>query len=705
MSLPILSVAIRYERDIVLARQRARHIAELLGFESQDQTRIGTAVSEIARNAFSYGGGGKVGFALEGRTRPQLLEIRVEDEGPGIENLDDIFQGRYRSPHGMGLGIVGSRQLMDQFEIQSKRGQGTTVVLRMLLPRDQPVRDAGAVSELAAQLAAEKPRDAIEEMQQQNQELMHTLEELRRRQQELARLNRELDETNRGVVALYAELDEKADHLRRADEIKTRFISNMSHEFRTPVNSIQALAHLLLDRVDGDLTVEQERQVLFIRKAADALSDLVNDLLDLAKVEAGKTVVRPTEFTVSGLFGALRGMLRPLLVGDGVRLEFDEAEGLPPLFTDEGKVSQILRNFISNALKFTEEGEVRVSARRSEDGGHVVFEVTDTGIGIAPEDQERIFQEFTQVDSPMQRKVRGTGLGLPLCRKLAQLLGGDVSVRSQMGEGSTFAFAIPLVYTPAQTVLPEWNPESGLLPVLVVEDRPEDVFLYERFLHGTAFGIVHARTLRDARAALANVKPCAVLLDILLQGEDSWEFLADMKRNPTTRDLPIVVASDVDDEGKVRALGADSYLHKPLERSTLLDVLTQLVLPEPKRLILLVDDDEISRYLFKQTLLPSMHRLIEAKDGGEALHVARTRTPELIVLDLAMPGMDGFEVLRRLEEDPATHAIPVVVLSSHAPQRSDPRLRHARDVIKKSEVAAERIRGLLDRYAGQPEPA
>jgi len=362
MSLPILSVAIRYERDIVLARQRARQIAQRFGFDKQDQTRIGTAVSEIARNAFAYAGGGKVAFGLEGRTRPQLLEIVVEDEGPGIADLGAILEGSYHSPHGLGMGIVGSRRLVDQFEIRSQPGKGTKISLCMLLPREQRVRDMSDVSELAAQLAREEPRDAIEEVQRQNQELMHALEELTRRQEDLARLNRELDETNRGVVALYAELDEKADHLRRADEIKTRFISNMSHEFRTPVNSIQALAHLLLDRVDGDLSLEQERQVLFIRKAADALSELVNDLLDLAKVEAGKTVVRPTEFTVSGLFGALRGMLRPLLVSDAVRLEFDEPDDLPALFTDEGKLSQILRNFISNALKFTEAGEVRVGA-------------------------------------------------------------------------------------------------------------------------------------------------------------------------------------------------------------------------------------------------------------------------------------------------------------------------------------------------------
>jgi signal transduction histidine kinase/DNA-binding response OmpR family regulator len=704
MSIPILSLAVGYERDIVLARQRARQIAQALGFDAQDQTRIGTAVSEIARNAFAYAGGGRVVFSLEGRTSPQLLEIRIEDQGPGIARLEDVLSGSYRSPSGMGVGIIGSRRLMDQFEILTPAGKGTTIVLRKLLPRSEPARDASDIAQMTTHLAREKPRDAVEEVQRQNQELLRTLEELTRRQDELARLNRELDDTNRGVVALHAELDEKADHLRRADEIKTRFISNMSHEFRTPVNSIQALAHLLLERIDGELSAEQERQVVFIRKAADALSELVNDLLDLAKVEAGKTVVRPTEFTVPGLFGALRGMLRPLLVGDSVRLEFDEPEELPPLFTDEGKVSQILRNFISNALKFTEAGEVRVSARRAEGNANIVFEVTDTGIGIAPEDQERIFLEFAQVDSPQQRRVRGTGLGLPLCRRLAQLLGGEVRLCSKPGAGSTFIAEIPVVYAPAQhSVLPPWEPESGLLPVLVVEDRPEDIFLYERYFSGTPFGIMHARSLRDARVALANVKPAAIVLDILLDGEDAWGFLAEMKHGTGTREIPVVVVSDVDDQAKGLALGADAYCRKTVERSVLIDTLSRLALSEPKRLILYADDDEISRYLFKQTLLPSSHGLIEASHGAEALHLAHTRAPEIIVLDLAMPGMDGFEVLRRLEEDPATRSIPVVIMSTHAADPADPRLHHAREVIKKSEVTPERIRLYLEQAAGLAE--
>jgi signal transduction histidine kinase len=201
----------------------------------------------------------------------------------------------------------------------------------------------------------------------------------------------------------------------------------MSHEFRTPLNSILALTGILLDRIDGDLTSEQELQVSLVRTAAQDLYELVNDLLDLAKVEAGKVVVRPAEFEVANLFGALRGMLRPLLVSDSVALVFEDPAGIPPLDTDEGKVSQILRNFLSNALKFTERGEIRVSATFDEAAGTAIFRVADTGIGIAPEDQERIFLEFSQVEHALQKKVKGTGLGLPLSRRLAQLLGGDVA--------------------------------------------------------------------------------------------------------------------------------------------------------------------------------------------------------------------------------------------------------------------------------------
>src|SRR5579862_3810045 len=441
----ILSLAIASERDTVAARQRARQIARLLGFDAQDQTRISTAVSEIARNAFNYAGGGRVEYSIEGRTAPQLFIIKIKDSGPGVRDLEHILEGRYKSSTGMGMGILGARRLMDQFQIESEPGKGTTVWLKKLLPSRSQVWTAQDLPKLAGMLVGEGPQDAFQELQHQNQELLHALEEIRTRQNELTRLNRELEDTNRGVVALYAELDEKADHLRRADELKSRFLSNMSHEFRSPLNSILALSGLLLSRADGELTREQAQQAEYIRKAAHDLLELVNDLLDLAKVEAGKVEAKPLEFRVADLFAALRGMLRPMLLNQSVDLVFDEVSHIPPMFSDEGKISQILRNFISNALKFTERGEVRVSASYT-DKGEVSFSVSDTGIGIAPGDQPRIFEEFVQVDNPIQRKVRGTGLGLPLSKKLATLLKGTVRVESQLGLGSTFVVTLPLHY-------------------------------------------------------------------------------------------------------------------------------------------------------------------------------------------------------------------------------------------------------------------
>ncbi len=294
-------------------------------------------MSEIARNAFNYAGGGRVEYSIEGRTTPQLFIVKIRDSGPGVRDLENILEGRYKSFTGMGMGILGARRSMDQFEIDSAPGQGTTVWLKKLLPRRARLWQAQDLPALAASLEREGAQDAFQELQHQNQELLHALEEIRTRQIELTKLNRELEDTNRGVVALYAELDEKADHLRRADELKSRFLSNMSHEFRSPLNSILALSGLLLDRSDGELSADQELQAEYIRKAARDLLDLVNDLLDLAKVEAGKVEVKPLEFRVADLFAALRGMLRPLLLNQAVELVFEDVDDIPAMFSDEGK--------------------------------------------------------------------------------------------------------------------------------------------------------------------------------------------------------------------------------------------------------------------------------------------------------------------------------------------------------------------------------
>ncbi len=543
----LLATRISRDADVVVARQRARQVAAALGFDDQDQTRIATAVSELARNVERYAGEGVIEFSLD--LDDAMLGVTVSDRGPGIADLPAILDGTYHSATGRGLGIVGARRLMDVFDIQSAPGRGTTVVLRKVLPPGHLSPTSADVARVIEGLAAAAP-PPVDEVQQQHQDLVSALEQLREKQEALSRLNAELQDTNRGVLALYAELDEKAEQVRRADEMRSRLLSNMSHEFQTPLGSILALSRLLLERADGELTPEQEKQVRFIREAASELSQLVHDLLDVAKADAGKVGIRASVFTVHDLFGTLRGLMRPLQQHDDVALTFEVPDLFPPLYTDEAKVSQILRNYISNALKFTERGEVRVRAEM-EDGNSVVFGVTDTGIGISAADQARLFQEFVQLPNRLQQSVRGTGLGLSLSKRIAEVLGGTVGVDSVPEQGSTFWVRLPLV-------APGHRAPAGI----------------------PGFSLTAAA-----------------------------------------------------------------------------------VAPAP--LVLIIDDDEPSRYVLRRYLAAEGCRVIEASGGAEGLLRVREDRPDAIFLDLRMPAMSGIEVLRRLKEDPQSAGIPVVIATSH----------------------------------------
>lgn len=654
-------------------------------------------------------GGGRADYLLEGRTAPQLFIVRISDNGGGIHDLDSILEGRYQSRTGMGLGIVGARRLMDQFQIDSAAGKGTTVSLKKLLPRRAPVINGPELATIAAILHQERPQNAFEELQHQNQELLRALEEIRTRQAELTRLNRELEDTNRGVVALYAELDEKADILRRADDLKSKFLSNMSHEFRSPLNSILALSGLLLNRSDGDLTAPQHQQVVYVRKAAQDLLELVNDLLDLAKVEAGKVEVRPLEFEVENLFAALRGMLRPLLLNQSVELVFEDATNIPSLFSDEGKVSQILRNFISNALKFTERGDIRVSAALEGEGG-IQFLVSDSGIGIAPENIDLIFQDFAQIDSHLQKRVKGTGLGLPLSKKLATVLGGSVGVESRLGSGSDFTLHIPMRYRgdePEVIVTPlAVLPDPHMLPVLVVEDKPEMMMMYRSYLAGSGFEMVPASTTREGEEVLSRLRPVAIILDIVLRSEDTWAFMAQLKKDDRTRDIPVLVASTIEDRNKGFHLGVESYLLKPFEQADLIRELRALTGQTDAKKVLVIDDQERDRYLLKQRLrgLPLM--ILEAPGGMEGLRMASKASPDVIFLDLVMPDLTGFEVLDRLKIDPDLANIPVIITTSQILSENEQQrlLQRTVAILSKGRLEQTDFTELLG-YAGIQRPS
>jgi signal transduction histidine kinase len=572
MPLRLVSMPIAAESDIVAVRQRARLLAEQLQLARQDQTRIATAVSEIARNAFSYGNGGRAEFFVDESDGRQRMLVRIIDQGTGVADLEAVLEGRYKSPLGLGVGITGARKLLDHFKLDSS-SRGTTVELGQYLPASAPRLMRENLSALATTLVQSRPESPLDVVREQNRELLESLEDLQRRQEEADRLGRELEDTNRGVVALYAELDARAEALREASEIKSRFLSNMSHEFRTPLNSILALSRMLLDGIDGDLSSEQQRQIGYIRKSAQELLEMVGDLLDLAKVEAGKLEVRPQRFTIAELFSLLRGALKPLRQSGEVDLVFDSGE-LPDMFTDEGKVAQILRNLISNALKFTEVGEVHVSGHHDSRSRTITFAVSDTGIGIAPTDQERIFEEFSQVEGRLQKNAKGTGLGLPLSRKLAGLLGGELWVESEVGCGTTFFLCIPI-------------------------------------------------------------------------------------QLPGHSEPPSMAAG--------------------------------------KKRVLVVDDDETFRYVLRQCVAEyPVCTFSEARDGVSGLECIRKERPDLVILDLQMPRMNGFEVLEAIRADATLSQMHVIVCTSlHLDQDSRAPLLDGVPILQKHAVSRERMRALL----------
>lgn len=549
---PIVTVPIEAEADVVLVRQRARRLAELLGFERQDQTRIATAVSELARNAYGYAGGGRAEFMIDTSSERQSFAVRISDRGKGIVDVQSILDGQYRSPNGMGLGLVGARRLMDQFRIESVPGKGTTVEVGHYLPSRVGAIARARLGEVAAALQKENSTDPLSALREQNRELMHNLEELRRREEESKQLNEELGDTNRGVVALYAELDERAEQLKKASELKSRFLSNMSHEFRTPLNSVLALSRLLLDRIDGDLNAEQERQVGYIRRSAESLLELVNDLLDLAKVEAGKVDVKPTEFTIADLFGGLRGSLKPLLTTPSVELAFEASRELPVLYTDEQKVAQILRNLISNALKFTERGEVRVVARHDPDTHRIAFAVSDTGIGIPASDLDGIFEEFSQVETRLHKTVKGTGLGLPLSRSLAGLLGGNLAVDSVVGQGSVFTLAIPARIGDPQA---RRGLEGGSTKRVLLIDDDETFRYVMRQIIGSEprYEFIEASSGEEGLRIARESVPDAVILDLQMPTLDGFTVLQELTADRRTSMIPIIISTSLTINAELRA--------------------------------------------------------------------------------------------------------------------------------------------------------
>jgi len=666
---PLFRASFGPEPDLIEIRRVTRTVTRVLGYDYRDQIRIATGVSELVRAALDTDrrDGGSVELAVIDDTEPQLFAVSVSGAGLAAAPGSSAYAS-----------AAAAERLLDRFA-RASADEPTTWRACRALPADTPRITPSRVAVIRAQLApAPRDRDR-EELERQTRDLSAALLELDAKQQELVRLNTELADTNRGVMALYAELDERANHLRRANELKSRFFSYISHEFRTPLSSIVALSRLLLGRTDGELNDEQDRQVRLIRDSASELLDLVGNLLDLAKADAGKVDVTVTRFSLVALFGALRGMIRPLLGTSSVRLEFAPVERLPPLITDEGKLAQILRNFLSNAVKFTERGEITVTAAVVPAGTapapgrdlvaeeSVLFCVSDTGIGIRPEDQGTIFDEFSQVRHGLQRRVRGTGLGLSLCRKLAALLGGDVWMTSAVGRGSQFYCLVPRVHRRAEEE-GGWSAVHGV-PLLLVAGDTERLALLENAFADTPFHVVPVVSGELTEERVGAIAPVGAVVDAH-EGCSPDELLL--------RRLQVPILA-----GPLRGEPVDALVPATYRAAA----------PGRPGCVLVVDDDRRFLTVIERSLHGLCDEVVATEDPHEALAVAGDGRADCAILDLLMPSVDGFELLARLRAGSQTAKMPIVICSSKALTPEERTLLHRQHTsfIAKDELVPERL--------------
>ncbi|GAC1535462.1 MAG: hypothetical protein NVS2B7_04460 [Herpetosiphon sp.] len=505
---------------------------------------------------------------------------------------------------------------------------------------------------------------------------------------ENARLLAELSTERDLVRARAQELEEKNREVERANRLKSEFVANMSHELRTPLNSILALSQILADQLDGPLNDEQIKQVGIVERNGQNLLRLINDILDLSKIESGKLELLPSSFAVQELVESVQSVMMPLVAEKEVELRVEVATQIPQLMTDENKLKQVLLNLLSNAVKFTERGTITVVVEpgrqvgavvSGSDAGWISFTVADTGIGIAPEDLPMIWDEFQQIDGSLSRRYEGTGLGLAIVRRLVRLLGGDIVARSVLKEGTTFTLSIPVQLARGPQVIEvdglEDRPIAGRRTneayrdsdkpvVLVVDDDPEVVYILEKHLRDDGYEIAVATTGDEAIAKAKAIHPFAMTLDVMLPGRDGWDVIQTLKGDAETEDIPIIMLSMLDNRQLGYSLGASDYLVKPVARAELLKRLDRLHNGRAFQNALVVDDDAIEQRMLAMTLRSVGMTVTTISAGDDALRWLEQTTPDLITLDLMMPGMDGFMVLQMIKERPELKDVPVLIITA-----------------------------------------
>ena len=595
--------------------------------------------------------------------------------------------------------------------------------------------------ELQAQ--QEELRVSNEELEEQSRALKESQARLEGQQAELEQTNSQLEEqaqqleTQRNDLAAAQEgLTERADELERANQYKSQFLANMSHELRTPLNSSLILAKLLADNKGGNLTPEQVRFAQTISSAGNDLLTLINDILDLSRIEAGKIDINPESVNVGRTIDTLLRSVEPMAKQKGLALKWEIEPGTPErIDTDAQRLGQIIKNLLSNALKFTERGEIRLRVFGTDEG--VGFAVRDTGIGIAAEQQGLIFEAFQQADGSTHRKYGGTGLGLSISRDLARLLGGDLTVQSTAGEGSVFTLMLPRVYVegavrmplamplmpasaisipePVVPVVPVATPSAPSSPpvfkpeveddrhhlasdarvILVIEDDVRFAAILRDLTHELGFSSIVTHTAGDGLAAASKYKPIAILLDMNLPDHSGLGVLDQLKRNPLTRHIPVHVASVADYTQEALERGAIGYALKPVKREQLIEAFQRLEakVMQGLRRVLVVEDDERQRDSIHHLLATGDVQIVGVESAAAALAQLQSATFDCVVMDLNLPDLSGYELLQKMAEQDDVSFPPVIVYTGRSLSRDEEQKlrRFSKSIIIKDARSPERL--------------
>lgn len=486
---------------------------------------------------------------------------------------------------------------------------------------------------------------------------------------------------------------------REVNQMKNEFVSTVSHELRTPLTSIKGYVDLILDGEAGDINDIQREFLQIVKQNGDRLVDLINDLLDISRIESGRIHLKIQPIDIGDAVAGAIDTFKAVLDQTDMSVRTKITKNLPHAAGDRDRVGQVLINLISNAIKYSPGGgSVTVTAKQRDD--QILVCVTDTGIGISKEDQEHLFSKFYRVDSSLTRDIGGTGLGLSICKTIIELLGGQIWVDSGVGKGSSFSFTLPiapkaLVRTPAVE-----GPATGG-KILVIDRSPEIANLIEIYLRKHGYEVIKAYSADDAMEKAVQHRPQAITLDVMLEGVDGFDFLQRLKERSETSSIPVVILSIVCDEGKSWRLGAANYLEKPINPERLVTIMNDLLGSVSSPLVLVVDDDKNIVDVLCRTLKNSGFAVASAYNGLEAMVAIEQTRPDLILLDLRMPQMDGYQVIEAVKKSEATSGIPIVVMTAYHfdGEKTDILSMAAEHVSKpfKADVLAEKLADLVSK--------